>query len=375
MNSPKWFGTVVCAIFVSAAISPLALGQNVPPADRLLASNAQDSPSSFLATPVDQSQSADCYGVGFGKLCCPRWTASADFIILDRIGGVGQTLVETVSGTVSLHDLHHTPGTELLSGNDFQQGFAGGPRIGLIRHGDNGCDFELSYFQIDGWSSERSVGPDPADWLIMRCPGVFLQTQQIKETQVMAWDYATRLYNAELNARWNPCRQVTLLAGFRWIELRENLQGALEPPSISWEPPFWNTTTENNLYGFQIGADGKIFESGRFSLDGLVKAGVFDNNADETTGVSVYKVVRPSSAWSKHASFVGEAGLQCNYQLAKSLVLKAGYEALWLQGVALAPGQIEETYMPRPKTAIAAGVNCDSSVFYHGATAGLEYSF
>ena len=49
----------------------------------------------------------------------------------------------------------------------------------------------------------------------------------------MAWEYATQLYNAELNVRWNPCCRVTMLAGFRWVNLRENLQGALEPPTIS----------------------------------------------------------------------------------------------------------------------------------------------
>ena len=33
----------------------------------------------------------------------------------------------------------------------------------------------------------------------------------------MAWDYATKLYNAEFNVRWNPYSRVTMLAGFRWV--------------------------------------------------------------------------------------------------------------------------------------------------------------
>ena len=135
-----------------------------------------------------------------------------------------------------------------------------------------------------------------------------------------------------------------MLAGFRWVDLHENLLGALEPPVFPREPPFWNTTTINNLYGLQIGADGKILERGRFSIDGLVKAGIFDNNAEETTGVSIYKIVRPTYASANHAAFVGETGLQCKYQVTKGLLLRAGYEAIWLQGVALAPGQIQETY-------------------------------
>ena len=44
--------------------------------------------------------------------------------------------------------------------------------------------------------------------------------------------YATELHNAEFNVRWNPCVRVTMLAGFRWVNLHEHLQGALEPPTV-----------------------------------------------------------------------------------------------------------------------------------------------
>ena len=72
---------------------------------------------------------------------------------------------------------------------------------------------------------------------------------------------------------------------------------------------------------------------------------------------------------------LAKLGLQCQYQVTNRLMLKAGYEAIWLQGVALAPGQIQETDMTTPTTGQALGVNCNSGVFYHGATVGLEYSF
>ena len=130
----------------------------------------------------------------------------------------------------------------------------------------------------------------------------------------------------------------------------------------------------NNLYGLQIGADGKIWERGRFSIIGLIKAGAYLNHAQESTGVSIFKVLRPSSTTANRAAFVGEIGLQCKYQVSKGLALKVGYEALWLEGVALAPGQIQETYAT-PSNMHALGVNCTSSVLFQGATAGLEYSF
>jgi len=60
-------------------------------------------------------------------------------------------------------------------------------------------------------------------------------------------------------------------------------------------------------------------------------------------------------------------------------LLKIGYEAMCLQGVALAPGQIPETQSDivsfRDVSVRALGINSGSGVFYHGATAGLEYAF
>ena len=366
--SRNLFGTVICAILISATSSPAALGQNQPAASTSLTGNGEDSPPSFSEMMADQSPCTGCCDQGCClSYCCPRWTASADFIILNRIGSVNQTLVEK--------EPHHTPsaiGVEVLNADDFHPGFDGGPRVDLIRHGDSGYDLELLYFQIDGWGNPTTIEPD-GDLLVFRAPGDFKQTN---ERRGMEWQYASKLYNAEFNVRWNPCCRVTMLAGFRWLDLRENLLGALEPPVFPKESPFWNNTTTNNLYGFQIGADAKIFERGRFSIDGLLKTGIFDDNVDESTGVSIFKIVRPTSASTNHAAFVGETGLQCKYQLAKGLLLSAGYEAIWLQGVALAPGQIQETYTTLlPVHVRALGVNCDSGVFYHGATAGLEYSF
>jgi hypothetical protein len=140
-------------------------------------------------------------------------------------------------------------------------------------------------------------------------------------------------------------------------------------------PPFWNTSTTNNLYGVQIGVDGKMLEFGRFSLVGMIMFGVFDNNAEQSTGVSLEKVVYPSKATINHVAFVSEVGLQLRYQVIDRLTLKADYEALWLEGVALAPGQIQETLTSTPSNVRALGVRSGSGVLFHGTTAGLEYSF
>ncbi len=401
MNSCKLLGAVVCVFSFWTSSFAAELEPNNSTDNRVSAEAEDISPASFSQMLAAQSPNADCCDTNCCLPSCrPRWTASAEVIALSRSGGGNQTLVERVSGyppadrvpgSTTFGNLFTTPGAEALTGNDFQQGFNAGPRLGLIRHGDSGYDLELTYFQIDGFNSNRTVLPnDSSDCLVMRAPGRWLftmtpggwngwiQTNQ-DSTQAMAWDYASQLYNAEANVRWNPYRRLTMLAGFRWMDLNESLVGALSPPTVSTEPPFWTTKTRNNLFGFQIGADGKLFERGRFSIGGLIKAGIFDNDAKQMTAVSViHKSVYSASDSTDHTAFVGETGLRCEYQINDRLTLKAGYEVIWIEGVALAPEQVQQTYTTTrwvDSSVQALGINCNSGVFYHGAAVGLEYSF
>ncbi len=371
--------TALCAISVLLTSSAVALGQNDPTADRLLTGNGENSPA-LSATTADPRQDAGGEAVNLSpSSVSPRWTASGEFMIWDRIGTVSETLVSTYArrpSPIPIPPLIVGQGTDRLYSDDLTQGFAGGPKVGLTYHADNGYEWEVSFFEIDGWNNAQSVASGKDLTPVFVAPGNFVQTTD-HAIQDMGWEYATRLYNAEINLRWDLCSRVTMLAGFRWVNLWEELQGTIEPSHR--KSPFWDTTTRNNLDGIQIGEDWKIFNRGPFSLDGLVKAGIFDNNADETTGVSIYRTVYWESASNNQLAFLGEIGLQCKYQATQRLLLKIGYEAMCLQGVALAPGQIPETSSHgKPVTDVyvrALGIDSGSGVFYHGATAGLEYAF
>jgi len=357
-------------------------------------------------TPADAPQSS------------PRWTFSAEGIGLERLGGADQTLVQRVPGTVPfyafppappLYDTAIYPGFEALNSNQLRQGFAAGPKLGLTYRDPSGLGFELTYFDVLGFSAARAIGPDiPANWLVMKAPGSFWQTQDFPY-QAMRWKDATTLYSVEANGRLSVSSRVTLLAGFRFLEVNDELQGTLtpfdlgqptwkmaDPSSTLWRiadpplgtppainPPFWTTKTTNDLYGFQIGVDGKLWELGPLSLDGLIKAGVYDDSAGQSALVSMAKQLYPAHAATNAAAFAGEAELNATYQLGKGFALKAGYEALWLDGLALAPGQISQTYTTSPSllspstpiSASALSVSRSAAAFFQGLTFGLAYSF
>ncbi len=150
MDGRRRFGTVLCAIFVLSASPAALLGQDELAAQSAMTGNEQGPLPSFSETPAGPLPGTALGDGGFAQPPAPQWTASAGCILLDRVGGVNQTLVSTYPP--------HNPivvgtGTERLNSNDLNQGFSGGPDLDLIRHGDGGYDLEVSYFQIDGWAS------------------------------------------------------------------------------------------------------------------------------------------------------------------------------------------------------------------------------
>ena len=105
MNYRKPFAIVVSVILVMAASYGIALGQDNPTTYRFLSGNIEDAPPSPSGTAVAQSAGGSNCGVGCDNNGCfqscysPRWTATADFIIFDRIGTKSQTLVERIGAT------------------------------------------------------------------------------------------------------------------------------------------------------------------------------------------------------------------------------------------------------------------------------------
>jgi hypothetical protein len=395
---------------IRASCLVLAFAAILPPASAAAGDggDAAAGPSQAAPrAPADPPQSA------------PRWTSSAEAIGLGRSVGVNQTLVSRAPGNVPFYvfpapfppryDSATYPGVEALNSDQFRQDVSAGPKLSLTYRDESALGFELTYFDVLGLSAATAVGPDnPPNWLVMKAPGSFWQTQDFPY-QAVRWSDATTLYGVEADGRLTVSSRVTLLAGFRWLQLNDELQGTLTPVDLGqptwkeeypsptlWQiplppagapvainPPFWTTRTTNNLYGFQIGGDAKLWEFGRLALDAQFKAGVYDDVAGQSALVSMAKQLYPARATASAAALAGEADLSATYRLAHGFALKAGYEALWLDGVALAPGQIPETYTTSPSPsspatptrAVALGVNHRGNALFQGVDFGLAYSF
>jgi hypothetical protein len=232
-----------------------------------------------------------------------------------------------------------------------------------------GCDLEASFFSIDGWSASKDVvvPADGANFMLFNQTPAATSLGMVLG-DVVNYHYISRLRSAEINLRHPMWERLSLLMGFRYVELHEELDSSVisltDPSSL----PLLNDNVDNHLYGGQIGLNVAFINTCRFSIEGVVKAGVFCNYSDLT--MSVIDLTR-QNVKTTHTAALGEIGLMGIFQVTNNLSARLGYQAMWIDGIAIAGDQVENfnPLATNPKPYMGG------TLFYHGASAGLEYAF
>ena len=281
----------------------------------------------------------------------PCWTVSAGAVILHRSPAREATLV-TRRGS-----------TDDLNMSDMDLGWSAGPRIGIVRHLDCGWDAEVIYFGMDSWNQTRLL-EDEGNLSVPLFP-----FQRIYNA---AWlQYGSRLFSTEFNLKKQCTERVRLLAGVRTLQLHEQFVAVAIGPDVQDAPTGDGVLarTNNYLYGFQIGSEIKLWDRcGPLRVDGFLKAGVYANSM-RLNGRLIHDYDEPVrfGETRNRTSFVGEIGITASYKLNDCWSVFGGYEALWIDGVALA-GDV-------PASGGSPDVIFNGDAFYHGAMAGIELTW
>lgn len=295
-----------------------------------------------------QSPNCGCEDIQYG--CCPpQWLVRAEAIVWDRAGLRSQVLGN--AGGTALNMTALDPGWEA------------GPRLTLQKQNLLGTlwGLELVYFQIDGYQAAGTLTDATS---IATVPPI-----NIAGANTTNFLFSSRIYNAEANLRRGLTDRLTFLHGFRWLQFSENLNTDIQVGGVSTATH--NVNVDNHLYGYQIGADYRLWTPNtRWFVDAFGKAGIYGNWADQTTTTAGVGGALPAiSANTSQVAFVGEAGIYGGYRINDRWRAISGYNVLWLSGVADAPGQLATTNVATG----AATVAMNGSPFYHGATFGLEW--
>jgi hypothetical protein len=288
---------------------------------------------------------------------CPSgsgWRFYAGAILLDRSSPGDLPLMQDT-----------TDPTRQLNADDFHFGFEAGWDTSLAYRMARGSEVEARFFIVDSWNEAAAVATNSTLLNPLRInnnPPTFAGA-----TQTIDANLGSDLLSVEVNWLEPVHDNWSLILGFRHAELDELLHAQLNAGPQTF---LYDTTTANRLDGFQLGAASRDFCLGHVLANASLKAGIYHNSADHVTTFNTGVVTQTASGSASDVSFLGELAVAVKYCVTEGIAVRAGYNVIWLESVALAPDQI-----PATDLFTGTGISNGGSVFYHGAVFGVEIGF
>lgn len=286
-------------------------------------------------------------------LCQPRWCASAEALFLWRDNhSTDQPVV-----------LNSATDQTLLTTGSLNFDTEVGMRFTLGRRIGERYAIEWGYFGVEDWSAAAAAtGANN-----LRLPGdLALASFDYFDADQMRVDYWSRIRSAEVGlVRCGKLADV--LCGFRYVEFDEGLNiNALDGTRSS----DYGIRARNSLYGAQLGARA-CHDWKRVQATLVGKAGLYGGDSRQGTDIGDFNnqiSLRSTHASHGNLAFVGEAGVNLSVTVRRGLCIVGGYNMVWIEGVALAPNQLDFTDTPTS----SQFVDTDGGVLFHGANAGIE---
>jgi hypothetical protein len=307
--------------------------------------------------------------LGGGLESQPAWTSYAitEALIMGRDNqAANQPLVVEVGN----------PENVLLSGQDLQFPFGGGVRAFYGARSRDQGGWEIGYFGLYGQSAGAATSVAAPGYL--QAPGPLGDTLTDQgEAAALAWN--STINGAEANVfrtstewsdRHEAWRTVDWLVGFRYVSVEES--AVLSIKSCDCEGPSvpYGVRTSNNLFGGQVGTRGRLTWN-RWAFEGWAKAGLMGTlerqGQDAVVDYQGFVQREASSSAATEVGFIGDINLSAIYRLSEIWGIRAGYNTIWIGGVALAPDQFSFA-ADGPVTTVTNG----GGIFLHGASLGLE---
>lgn len=259
-----------------------------------------------------------------------------------------------------------------LSNNFAVDGFD--PRVGgratFGYRGDCLDGWDASYMTVEPWGAiaTRAGGGLNAAFL----PAGGLVAANVSAFNNADWQeqyYRSELHSAEINRNFWGWDVVTTSYGLRYIRLDEqfrftSLNGADRGDIL--------ISTNNQIFGPQIGSEWFYDIGGRFYLSGKLKVGAFLNVNDGSASLTNTGPVNTIIAGADNNvgfSALGETQFNVFYKLSRNTRLRAGYELWYLYGAATANEQITSRITPF----FGRSISDSDDVFFHGASVGFEW--
>jgi hypothetical protein len=264
-------------------------------------------------------------------------------------------------------------GNTVLNANQLDLSIAPGVDVSAVgRYRMFGLD--VRYFGIFEWS--KSEGPAAS------AGGAVIQyLNPIGNTTFpsnVAAEYDSNLHSIEANVHWWPIDRLSILAGFRYMWLNEDLTIAQDVgPGLNLASN--DIATKNTFLGGQVGLEGVLlrfknafFHGDQLDIGGWAKGGYCNNHVK--TDIAIVQGSGPSyfaKGSADKGTFFGEGAATVGYKITKNVAIDLRYQVLWIQNVGLAPEQVAGS---DPAVSGIASTKTQS-VLYHGPWVGIAFTF
>jgi hypothetical protein len=235
-----------------------------------------------------------------------------------------------------------------------------GIRLGVLLPGPSGNDWMFDYFGINAFQDSITV-TDPIGLI-----SAFYDVNAV--ANFMRLEYESKLDSIEFSIRSRQTRRLAPIAGIRYVGVHEMLNNM---ETTVGQRVGQYSTADNDLFGFQFGCQGLLFEVGRWRLETIVKAGPYLNDVDvDVRGGTLAgsEITRHVDHW--HTAFVGDVRLGLVCRLGPRVNFRIGYQGLWVEGVALSPNQLDNISFATGRESVDL-----SGVIYQGGYIGFDLSW
>ena len=296
------------------------------------------------------------------------------FVSYFEFSGLGMT--RTKANSTPIISGSASPGTgNVLSSDAFDYGWTGGAeaRAGARLSG-SAWGFEIAGQWLDEFRATKNTSVVPAPGGVLFQTLAPATTFGIPTGGFFDFTATSAMHSLEGNVTWwNGYRGVIFLAGVRYIRLHESFSArGFSPAGGSIENDYWDTA--NNMIGGQLGLRVDFLEffgrtAGPWLFDGHVRGGIFHNEITSKmsrTGTDLFR------SGSNETAYAVQGGANIGYWLSSNIAITAGYEALWLSGVALAPNQVGVTPNFNCGPCVGSIGNRTEEVLIHGVKVSMR---
>ncbi len=285
------------------------------------------------------------------------WTGGVEALAFNRDAGSDRVLVRNTDTLAPV-----------FNSNDFSFDFTSGARAHINLMGPSGIQYQAVYMKLATLIADADVNGDNNLQIPFPLAGF---TVDFFGADEMLFHYTSQIQGGEVNVIY-PFGNFQLLAGYRYLEIDEGLR-LTSIDVVDAGTSDFSVNAFNQMHGGQIGILGQWELFGLINFDFDAKFGILGDIVHTRQTINDFNnsvVLFQGAGHESSVAYVTEIGLVGVVPLGPSFNVRCGYNAFFIDRVALAPDQFD--FLENPTVPFGSQVNQKGDIIVQGVVLGID---